>query len=43
MSALTKIRAAFANSPEPLWIGALLTAGLGCAGVFAMLAMGAFA
>ena len=39
MTTLTKIRAAFANSPEPLWIGTLLTLGMGCAGVFAVLAM----
>lgn len=43
MSTLAKIRAAFANSPEPLWITALLTLGLGCAGVFGLLAVGVLA
>lgn len=43
MTALTKIRAAFANSPESLWITALLTLGLGCAGVFGLLAAGVLA
>lgn len=41
MTTLTKIRAAFANSPEPLRDTLLVGAGMVCVGVFSVLALAA--